>query len=67
MYKMTLHQCCGQWLWIRATLMRIRIFLTDLTITLMRIRIDFLFDAVAEPTFHPRADPDPDPSFKKKA
>jgi hypothetical protein len=47
-------------LWIRITLMRIRIGL----ITLMRIRIRFFY---ADPTFHPDADPDldPDPSLKK--
>jgi hypothetical protein len=32
----------------------------------MRIRISILlFDA--DPTFHPDADPDPDPSLRKKA
>jgi hypothetical protein len=50
-------------LWIRITLMRIRIRLN----TLMRIRIVFYADA--DPTFHPDTgpDPDPDPYFPIKA
>jgi hypothetical protein len=36
-------------------------------ITQMRIRIQiFLFDADPDSTFHPDADPDSDPSLKKK-
>jgi hypothetical protein len=48
-------------LWIR---------ITDSTYypTVMRILIlDFLFYADQDPTFHPDADTEPDPSFKKKA
>jgi hypothetical protein len=65
-------------LWIRITLMRIRILLITKMririrlITLMRIRNQiFLFganpDADPDPTFHPDTDPYPDPSFKRKA
>ncbi len=48
-------------LWIRITLMRIRIRL----ITLMRS--GFLNEADPDPTLHSDADPDPDPSFQIKA
>ncbi len=60
-------------LWIRLTLMRIRMPIRIRLITLMRIRILILIvcDPDADPysTFHPDADPDPnpDPSFQIKA
>jgi hypothetical protein len=58
-------------LWIRITLMRIRARIRLITLMRIRIRIlilcgsGFLFDAHmdADPTFHPGADPDPEPSF----
>jgi hypothetical protein len=50
-------------LWIRITLMRIRIQL----IARMRIRNMIFFYAAADPTFHPDADADPDPTFAPDA
>ena len=62
-------------LWIRIILMRIRIWLITLTWIQILIFIwwrsgcgsGFFLNADADSTFHPNADPDPDPSFQIKA